>query len=321
MAFKPEQSVIAKIQELISVDVKEAELILSKSALGGEMNEMSQDEWFAHRFEPNTVFLSDDDYAKMCVDALKIVPTVAHTDMGASRQRDLAQVWADMTRGYLGEQAFVNFLSEKHGIRAGLAHERGETTDEFLSLDINQIEKGGVVREPRLRLGVKTTKWNGIWFDIPYAEFGHSDVHALVKVGVFKDHLMAFLKSLSVMRDKVLPRGVRVGALTEQQSADLYEELPTFKKIPSYICGFVNVKEHVGSHTFSGVLKKKNYTVTEWAGEYNKLFLDSIKRKESVPGTVRLESIGELSHDKGYLFNTGNLKWSKSDWEKMIGDL
>lgn len=140
----------------------------------------------------------------MCIDALKIVSTTAGTDFGSSRQRDFGQVWADMTRGYLGEYAFKKFLEKTYSISCELGHEIGNLGD-YLPTDIHNIKKSGESwRKPKLSIGVKAVKWNGIWFDIPSDQFNHSDIHVLVKVGTARDHLFAFFKQLSVFKDKVL---------------------------------------------------------------------------------------------------------------------
>ena len=116
-------SVITSITELIRVEEREAEMILEKAKKGGEINnDMSDIDWFEKRFKPNVVFIDEDGYTKMCVDALKILGTTAATDYGGSRQRDLGQLWADMTRGYLGEYAFQIYLKNKLNLEAKLGH-------------------------------------------------------------------------------------------------------------------------------------------------------------------------------------------------------
>src|SRR3989339_1566816 len=78
----------------------------------------------------------------------------------------------------------------------------------------------------------------GIWMDIPGNHFEHSDVHVLIKIGAKRDHLFAFFKNLSVFKDKVLKRGEEVGLLSREESANLFDSLPSFEPIPAYVCGF-----------------------------------------------------------------------------------
>ncbi len=309
-------SVVTSIVELLKVEVKEAEMILEKAKTGGEINEkMAEIDWFEKRFKPNIVFIDEDGYTKMCVDALKILGTTAATDYGSSRQRDLGQSWADMTRGYLGEYAFQMFLKNKFGLDAQLGHEIGQLKD-FLPQDIHFIkEPAGEYRSPKLTISIKTSKWNGIWLDIPGDQFNHSDIHIFVKVGTGRNHLFAFFKKISVFKDKVLKKGQSVGALTERESEDIYNGLPNFSVIPAYICGFVKKDVQYKELPYGGKKGRKNYTIQSWNGAINPGDIENIKQKEAINGTVKFEGIGNFAHDKGYLFNTGNLLWEKSEWD------
>lgn len=321
MPFVPDSVVLGKISALIGCDTAIAEQILTKADEGGEMGALGQDEWFEERLKPNVVFLDENGYARMCVDALKIIGHVSATDMGASRQRDLAQIWADMTRGYLGELAFTTFLEQRFSIKSKLAHQRGRMED-FLNLDICEIAlPGQACRPPKIKLGIKTSKWNGIWLDIPGDQFAHSDIHVFVKIGVGNDHLMAFMKAISVMKDKVLKKGVEVGSLTEDDAAQLYDELPSFKPIPAYICGFAKkIDIHTGRQ-YTGKKGRLHFTIETWKGPWSARDLASIKETESVAGKVIFKNIGKFSHDSGFLFNAGNLYWSDSDWKKVISEI
>ena len=136
----PEQTLVSKVSSLLEIIDDEAVKILEKAEIGGEMDGLEPNEWLENRFKPNLVFIDEQDYARMCVDALKILSNTAATDYGSSRQRDMGQLWADMTRSYLGEQAFVQFLKKYFDIPALLGHERGELAD-YLPMDISKIIK------------------------------------------------------------------------------------------------------------------------------------------------------------------------------------
>ena len=221
---------LKSLEDKLGIDEKEATAILTKVIAGGEFKNLNIDEWFDKRFLPNLVFIDEDGYSKMCVDALKIISSTAATDYGSSRQRDMGQMWADMTRGYLGELGFSLFLKKRWNVNADLGHDIG-TLEEFLPMDIHQIEKPGEnARPPKLKLSIKTTKWNGIWLDIPGDQFNHSDVHVLVKIGAGRDHLFAFFKKISVFKDKVLKIGEDVGSLSTDEARDLFDKLPQHSK-------------------------------------------------------------------------------------------
>jgi len=310
------------IKEKLSLSAEDAGKIIEKSIAGGEITEtFALDKWLNKRFLPNLVFIDETGYSKMCVDALKILSRTAPTDFGSSRQRDLGQLWADMTRGYLGEYAFLLFLKERWNIETNLGHEVG-TLQEYLPMDIHQIrEPSAEYRKPKIKVSVKTTKWNGIWLDIPGDQFNHSDVHVLVKVGAGRDHLFAFFKKISVFKDKVLKRGEDVGVLSSKEADDLYNNLPSFKPIPAYICGFVRKDASYENLSYTGKKKKKHYTIASWNGPINPGDLARIKEKEIVPGDVKFEGIGDFAHDKGYLFNTGSLLWEDSAWKQICDKL
>lgn len=311
-------SVIKDISDFLNVKLEEAEKILDKAKSGKEITDsFNERDWFEKRFKPNVVFIDENGYTKMCIDALKILGTTAATDYGSSRQRDLGQLWADMTRGYLGEYAFKIFLKNNLGIDSELGHEIGELED-YLPRDIHLIkEPSGKCRAPNLSISVKTTKWNGIWLDIPGDQFNHSDVHVLIKIGTGRDHLFAFLKKISVFKDKVLKKGRSAGILTEEESEIIFEKLPDFRIIPAYICGFVRRNCKYKELDYTGKKGKKNYTILTWNGPIRQGDLVKIKKIEKITGVIKFQGIGSFAHDNGYLFNTGNLLWERSEWEMI----
>ncbi|MBI4599833.1 hypothetical protein HY732_02835 [Candidatus Uhrbacteria bacterium] len=313
---------INTLKDKLKLGDQELELIFDKAIAGGEARDKEEiEKWARDRFLPNCVIISKEEYARMCVSALKIIPHVAATDYGSSRQRDMGQLWADMIRGYLGEAAFLKFLKSHWNIDADLGHEKG-FLEEYLPMDIHEvIFPGKPPRPPNLKISVKATKWNGIWLDIPGDQFNHSDIHLLVKVGVGRDHLFAFFKEISVFRDKVLKIGEEVGSLTRHESAELYDSLPSFKPIPAYICGFVRKTGDYNKLPYAGKKGRKNYTITAWNGPILSGDLEKIKNKEAVAGSVKFSGIGEFSHDQGFLFNTGNLLWKKTDWDAVVKSL
>ncbi len=309
---------VLTICQKLSLCESEASMILEKAIIGGETTEIDSISWLNNRFLPNIISIDEDGYARMCIDALKILGSTAPTDYGSSRQRDMGQLWADMTRGYLGEYAFLKFLDQKWNLKAELGHDAGEMKD-YLPMDIHKImERTDEYRQPKIKISVKTTKWNGIWLDIPGDQFNHSDAHVLVKIGAGRDHLFAFFKSISVFKDKVLRKGEALGAISSAESSSIFDKLPSFKPIPAYICGFALGGESYPSLSYSGKKGKKNFTIKSWRGPINPNDLETIKIKEQISGKVSFEGIGEFAHDKGYLFNTGSLLCGNNDWDNLI---
>lgn len=304
---------------------KLAQTILEKAVEGGEINDENYQDWVDSRLITNSVFITSEEYSKMCVNALKILSTTAATDFGGSRQRDLGQMWADMTRGYIGEYAVVKFLQKHWQIEAELGQEKGNIK-EYLPTDIHNIKKPNekVFRKPQLNIGIKTTKWNGIWLDIPGQQFTHSDIHILVKVGAGRDHLFSFFKEISVFKDKVLKKGVDVGSINLEEADELYDSLPSFTNIPAYICGFV-INKPYSTLPYGGKAGRNIFTVTSWNGFYNKdqdlkELIEIEKVKKPGINTAKFQGIGNFAHS-GYVFNTGNLLWTRQDWDSIINKL
>jgi hypothetical protein len=308
----------AKFSNKLGLNQEDCTLVIKKALEGGETEIGGVEDWLENRFLPNSVEINKDEYALMCVNALKSVFSVAATDYGSSRQRDLGQMWADMIRGYLGEIAFVKFLKSKWDIEADMGHEKGNLGD-YLPMDIHKIRLPGESdRKPKINISIKTSKWNGIWLDIPGDQFNHSDIHVFVKIGAGRDHLFAFFKEISVFKDKVLKIGEDVGSLTKDESDQLYESLPSFTPIKAYICGFALKSEKYKSLSYSGEKGRVNFNVQGWNGPILAGDLVKIKEIENISGKVSFSGIGEFSHDQGYLFNTGNLAWSKANWDNVI---
>lgn len=313
-------TILENIQELLNVDLLEATKIYEKALAGGEFaTHDDANDWFEKRFSPNIVWIDEAGYTEMCINALKIVTQVAATDYGSSRQRDLGQLWGDMTRGYLAEFAFTQFLRQRWEIESKLDHEQGEL-DTYLPLDIHSIKtpQDQDFRPPNLNISVKGTKWNGIWLDIPGAQFHHSDLHVLVKVGVSRDHLFAYFKHISVFKDKILPKGVESGNLKHSEADSLFDSLPDFKPIPAYISGFADTKLTYETLPYTGRKGRKNYKITGWYGEIRAGDLDEIKEHEAPNGKVEFEGIGQFQHKGGYLFNVGALEWEQDIWRRVI---
>jgi hypothetical protein len=307
-----------KFSDKLGLGLEDSILVVKKALEGKETTVENMENWANHRFIPNCVEINKDEYALMCVNALKSVFNLAATDYGSSRQRDLGQMWADVIRGYLGEIAFIKFLKIKWDIEADIGHESGNLGD-YLPMDIHEVKHPGEAhRKPKINISIKTSKWNGIWLDIPGDQFDHSDIHVFVKIGAGRDHLFAFFKEISVFRDKVLKIGEDVGSLTKKESEQLYKSLPSFTPIKAYICGFALKSERYDQLSYSGSKGRKNFTVQGWNGPLSKGDLDKIKKTENISGKVSFSGIGEFSHDHGYLFNTGNLTWSKANWDNVI---
>jgi hypothetical protein len=286
------------------------------------------------------VVLEQKDYLSAAVYALGLAPRLAATDYGTARQRDLGQLWTDAIRGFLGEIAFVKWLRERHRKRVELDYSVGPL-EEYLPRDIKSVDG----REPRLNISIKTTKLGGIWLDVPGAQIMHSDVYVLVRVGVTREHFIAFLKAISVIRDKLFSRAVEHGVADEKFLEQVWESLPEFRPVPAYVAGFLPVKR--GDHTadFPDMLgalpqsiqcvihdadcevKVKRAEVNSFLGfwhpgrqECREQLVDVLKRKgRDVEGKkVEFAGIGDFTRAWHFLANSGRLKRRDDEWSVLL---
>jgi hypothetical protein len=312
------KAIIQKIVQELMVGEEQAKRVVEKALEGGETTQEDLQKWLELRFLPNIVYIDEVGYTQMLVDALKIVTTTAATDYGTSRQRDLGQLWGDMTRGYLAEYALSEFLHKNWGVASQLDHEKGEVVD-FLSSDIRSVSfPSESFRPSKLKISIKGSKWNGIWLDIPGGQFSHSDIFVFVKVGATRDHLFSYFKQISVFRDKVLRRGLELGVIDPASAEMVYEALPSFSRIPAYVVGFVTSRMNYTDLPYKGKRGRVNFTITEWRGHFRESDIGRIKEREGITGSVKFSGIGTFSGGERYLFNTGCLLWSRQDWEKEI---
>lgn len=315
------QSSFKELSDFLSCPFEEAQSVVETAIASGECARETSSvlEWIETRFIPNVVFIDHLGYAEMCINALRTVPRITATDFGSSRQRDLGQLWADMTRGYLGELAVKRYIEREFAIAISLGHELGDLED-FLNSDIKEVTLNGVTRPPHVAVGIKTMKINALWLDIPNAQFLHSDFHISVKVKAPRDHLFSFFKSISVFKDKVLKLGTDHALITADESERIFTEIPDFGRIAAYVCGFVPQHAPYRDLDYGGRKGTKNFTVTSWNGPLRDGDFERIRTRESAH-RVQLEGIGQLSHDQGYLFNSGSLRWRPDDWKEFVDQL
>jgi len=308
-----------QISNVLNVEENIAATILKKALEGNECSDKTIETWIHEKLIPFSVTIDENGYKLMCIDALKIVGKTVATDFGSSRQRDFGQLWADLTRGYLGEYAAKIFLKNKFKMDVELGHNAGKL-ENFLQSDISLVkDSNGVFRKPRINIGIKTIKWNGIWFDIPNAQFNHSDFQICVKLGTERDHLFSFFKSIGIFKDIILKIGTEINSLTKSEASEIYNSIPDFKPIGAYICGFIKVNSNFKELNYKGSKGKKHFTINEWHGPIKSGDLEKIKNIEGISnGNIKFKNIGEFSHENGYLFNTGTLNYNWDEWNEMI---
>jgi hypothetical protein len=276
-----------------------------------------------------SVVLDENDYLKAAVYGLNLAPKLAGTDYGTSKQRDLGQLWTDVVRGLLGEIAVAKWLRERFGIAVELDYRLG-SLEEFLPSDIKSVAG----KEPKLKVSIKTTKLNGLWLDVPGAQIEHSDVFILVRVGVTREHFLAFLKKISVIRDKLMNEAVERGLVRKEEIEQIWDSIPEFTATPAYIAGFLDkteIQERLRDRTAvieaDGDVKRKKVVVNKFLGfwhpgdDYEKN-LKKLLRERGKPVkdemSIEFEGIRNFSETLHFIASSGVLKKKKEDWEKLV---
>lgn len=312
-------AIVEKIQVLMSEDAPSSIRILNAAITGGETknNDSSIVEWIENQLTPNLIFIDKAGYTEMCLDALKTLSTQALTDFGTSRQRDFGQAWADKTRGYLGEYAVVKFLKDRFSVETKLAHQQGHA-ESFYDTDIAEVLDQEEFRSPKINIGIKTTKFNGIWLDVAKEQFLKSDIHVQVKIGGGTTHLFSFFKELSIFKDKILKVGLEEKYLTNEEAKGIWNEIPDFRPIPGYIAGFAIRDEDYSQFQYGGNKARLHYTINSFRGLLPRDYEQQIRNRENMSGgNIKFQSIDKFSSSDRYLFNTGNLARTMGDWEEI----
>lgn len=157
---------------------------------------------FLSFLQNNGLVLTENDYLRAAVVGLSLVHRLKSTHYGTSQQRDFGQKWVNLIAGLLGEIAFTKIVSLKtHGRIVPLPDASKLELEEALSGDIKELLINGTEKKPpKKSVSIKTTKLNGYWLDIPYAQIKRSGLFVLVKVGVDQNSLFEFFSRQKVWR-------------------------------------------------------------------------------------------------------------------------
>lgn len=300
---------------------EDADKLVDGAYKGAEVKQSGLEAWMKDHAAFATVVLKQDDYVTALTHALRIAPELAATDYGTSRQRDLGQLWTDVARGFLGEIGLARFVHDRFGTEVVLDYTLGPI-EEYLPSDIKQLRlPNGQVVDPKIKVSFKTTKFNGIWLDIPGAQYDRSDVFVLVKLGISREHFVAFLKAISFVKDKLLPKAMQGGTINRDQADDLWNRLPDFKDIPCYIAGFLDRSSHVPKCTYSPRYTRdkrlKGYVLKEYVGWVRNGLPEGVPA-ELKNASWEFESIGTFSKEDHFVANAGSLSSSKEAWQGLV---
>ena len=171
-----------------------------------------------------------------------------------------------------------------------------------------------------MKISIKSIKSNGIWFDIPGAQFNHSDIYILSSLGISVDHLFSYFKNLKIFENVILKKGVQEKIISENHIDEILDLIPNFKKTYGYIPGFIKREvTNVDGFTYEGKKGRTNYKIHHYSGLYKKEFLESIAQNESAK-TVDFLGIGQFSTSNKHIFGLKSLSFKDTEWQQNLID-
>lgn len=205
---------------------------------GGNRGRFYFDEDVLHKwkegFHWRTVELTEEDYS-LCLDfALAMhFRGYVRSDFGTGRQREFGQKLTNWMKGQLGEVAVKKFFKQEFGIDIELDF---EIRKKIVPQDIIGITENGVDREPRIGVGIKSSKPKNAYLILGENEVEiegrRSDVHIFCRPDIPDDHLLRLAKTKVVDMVK-----------GEQHYPKYTDLIPNFSSIPCEIAGWCNAKE------------------------------------------------------------------------------
>lgn len=199
-------------------------------------------------FNWRTVNLDKEEYAQ-CLDfALAIhFKEYVTSDFGTGRQREFGQKVTNWVKGQLGEIAVRKFFKQEFDTDIELDF---EIRDAYVPQDVVGVKENGVIREPKIGIGIKSSKPKSAFLVLGSNEIGRdqrvSDVYIYCRPDLPDDHLLRISKE-AVM---ALVKG--------QYHYDRYKDLiPEFSEIPCEIAGWCLLEElnevtEIPGQTFDG---------------------------------------------------------------------
>lgn len=304
---------------------------------GEASSENELPEWFDKRFKESFVVLDENDYARALIRALWHAPKLASIDFGGGRLRDFAQQWTDTARGYLGEIAVQKFFAEQFRYNKMYIDTRRGSVEEFMPSDILVREEDGTVRKSKVKVSIKTGKFNARWIEIPESQFEQSDAFVLAKLGISRYHFSSYLKSLKTL-EQLFELGKELKELDADQIEKLSKEIPNWMPIPAYVSGFIerrNLRLPIHSISFRAIrkrtkgvpLKESSISSIELDGGIGMFSRESleawneIKSLDLSPAApMTIAGIGK-EVDGNFYASSGSLDFEKEKWNALLDKL
>lgn len=178
--------------------------------------------------------LTFDDYA-VCLDFALAMHFRGYvtSDWGTGRQREFGQKLTNWIKGQLAEVAVQKFFKKEFRVDIDLDF---GMHDEIVPQDIIRITENGKKREPKLGVGIKSSKPKSAYLVLGENEIvlsaRKSDVYILCRPDIPDDHL------LRLTREKVAE------VVKNQPYYSGYKDkMPAFENMPCEIAGYCWIKE------------------------------------------------------------------------------
>lgn len=181
-----------------------------------------------------TISLNREDY-RLCLDFALAQHFRGYvlSDWGTGRQREFGQKLTNWVKGQLGEVAVKKFFENEFGTKIDLDFEMHE---EIVPQDITSVFENGKRREPKLKVGIKSSKPKNAYLVLGDNEVKlknrKSDAYVFCRPNLPDDHI------LRITHEKIIEE------VKNQQHFKTYEKLiPKFENIPCEIAGFCYIKD------------------------------------------------------------------------------
>ncbi len=184
--------------------------------------------------DARTINLSIKEYEVCFQFAIKMVYGGLSLN-GIRGQRTEVQAADDVILGILAEHAIKTFLHKKFATEIKL--DEKVHPEEITPQDFDQIKDRGILRKPKLGVGIKASKIKNAFLVLGSNEFElpdrKSDVYIFARVGLPSDHLFRILRDHSFFGEvrKFLDDHVN------------FKKILKLEEIPVWICGFTYAKE------------------------------------------------------------------------------
>lgn len=185
-------------------------------------------------FDWRTIELNVDDYA-LCLDFALAQHFRGYvlSDWGTARQREFGQKITNWVKGQLAEVAVKKFFKKEFGAEIELDF---QIYEEIVPQDIIAVKENGKTREPKLKVGIKSSKPKSAYLVLGENEIAlenrRSDVYIFCRPDIPDDHLLRITKEeiIKVVKD--------------QPHFPTYKaKIPSFENMPCEIAGWCRIEE------------------------------------------------------------------------------